>query len=1352
MMNNEKKSKKAEVKGCSKASKNDGNGVVICGNGTGKKRSCATSGEEAAVLPARGRRRRKDDCEPPQQQQPKQQRVPDPPTALIRLLQTNKKVLSYFTTLQKYLHQDVQKWKDRALDYKARMEELERQQQQRVNNVSANTDQQQQNQEISYKSFTNVSPSNKQSEEFQRQQQLPSTAPRVPITDEMILLELSGEDSSAALDDLSEVTMDNHYIGKFGAAKNTATHFDDDNSNIILGGGDRDIQKNPENILGKKNASSLSIERKGVSQQQLLLQKPAPAADSHKTVTDEMILVELDGTDESSTSSHENNTQQEGIKTSTKPHGRNDHVLLCHDEEEKCQNLQIYYLKLAHDFLAKLGISLITCEESDILETNNKKEHVARPFEIKDNAPRASTYSSSSTSDSDDNFSLGEELRKVAKGDVVVNDIQSSDDGNGSTHGSSFLLYGMSNKKQFRQEDKGARCLTDNDDNPIPLPEYEKNKKNNNDEGNNSSLNGNILKKSTNVKRRSDYDIAKTLMQVMRLLARKISPNWLPFMGKNHTPCYLYTQCSDGDENSPIMQHPAVQGIHYICKALSIMDVWATDTSTITLHEITEVQKNSDGDTTDHWEQIIQKGMSQRRMLVRSITDTIAIESKFVWSYLDRHARSQNNYSLRYWPDDEMEETEKSELHDSIVQIDWATNLIRLSNIAERCIHAQILASFYQSHNDIQGLGDVVVEYICSSVPLLHVEDYPEYPPALSLCILEAFLFNRRWQDSQKASNKSVTWFTRYLQGIILYPENRETENKAEDIIFAGNLTYLARVISFAVHATACIWHMRKHSSNSRICDVASVEFAAYERLLMSGESTWLGKTDHKLCHNNLNHLKDKGKNLLNELLEDNVHSLVDINIYSALKLLLTSLAKQDDLLKLSSLMLLKHSELMPKETRNPNIPQLIILACVESFMSAICVHHISTSQDVPSDPNNSSGGVLLNIDDMNGFLSHMVSDLLDCIESIEIKDLTVDAWNLATSAVLCALTVRDGDQLYRIAERLTQLVLQNTKKEKIQKLVHIGQRLLQLRPQSSNTFTHFDLIKALVDSAQYPVIRVINLQRRPDRWTKMVVQASRHQLLLVKAVSSPTLLGHSTSCSDSKPLCSCIYSLTPSVWGQHAFDGIGSSTFFEKKMAACLGGHAHLGKLVKSHWRPYMLQPLDRNAKKEQVLVRMDPTERACAVSHTLSWIGVQRSLTSCMIPDHNLSGQGENYISSKEILKFILYRNLESDLFSATGLQNFCVSVHEVTFLRQFQISGFARGQAICCREKTFFDASGTPVCVILEDDAILVDRFSERLEILLNELPSDFHFCSIGYSQPKKAPLFHFSENLVIPSFLW
>ncbi len=94
----------------------------------------------------------------------------------------------------------------------------------------------------------------------------------------------------------------------------------------------------------------------------------------------------------------------------------------------------------------------------------------------------------------------------------------------------------------------------------------------------------------------------------------------------------------------------------------------------------------------------------------------------------------------------------------------------------------------------------------------------------------------------------------------------------------------------------------------------------------------------------------------------------------------------------------------------------------------------------------------------------------------------------------------------------------------------------------------------------------------------------------------------------------------------------------------------------------------------------------------------------------------------------------------------------IKKASFLRQFQISGFAKGRAVFYQNKKNRDVPNTPVCVIVEDDALLVDRFSERLEVLLNELPCDFHFCSIGYSQPKKAPIFDFSENLGIPTFLW
>ena len=85
----------------------------------------------------------------------------------------------------------------------------------------------------------------------------------------------------------------------------------------------------------------------------------------------------------------------------------------------------------------------------------------------------------------------------------------------------------------------------------------------------------------------------------------------------------------------------------------------------------------------------------------------------------------------------------------------------------------------------------------------------------------------------------------------------------------------------------------------------------------------------------------------------------------------------------------------------------------------------------------------------------------------------------------------------------------------------------------------------------------------------------------------------------------------------------------------------------------------------------------------------------------------------------------------------------------LRQFQISGYARGHALVSRNEGF---GATPVCVVLEDDAILNDRFVDRLNSILEELPRDFHYCALGYGRPKTAPMVPFSSQLGIPTCLW
>ena len=85
----------------------------------------------------------------------------------------------------------------------------------------------------------------------------------------------------------------------------------------------------------------------------------------------------------------------------------------------------------------------------------------------------------------------------------------------------------------------------------------------------------------------------------------------------------------------------------------------------------------------------------------------------------------------------------------------------------------------------------------------------------------------------------------------------------------------------------------------------------------------------------------------------------------------------------------------------------------------------------------------------------------------------------------------------------------------------------------------------------------------------------------------------------------------------------------------------------------------------------------------------------------------------------------------------------------MRLIDIGGFASGPALLPENE---DTPPAPVYIILEDDAILVDRFADRLESLLKELPRDFHFCSLGYARPKTAPLIPFSCNVGIPTAIW
>ena len=252
-----------------------------------------------------------------------------------------------------------------------------------------------------------------------------------------------------------------------------------------------------------------------------------------------------------------------------------------------------------------------------------------------------------------------------------------------------------------------------------------------------------------------------------------------------------------------------------------------------------------------------------------------------------------------------------------------------------------------------------------------------------------------------------------------------------------------------------------------------------------------------------------------------------------------------------------------------------------------------------------------------------------------------------------------------------------------------------------------------------YNSIRVINLKRRYDRWYHMLHQARRNHLcnqntsiLLWKAVQSNTVQDMYTSYKSI--LHNKAATASDKIFhGQYAFDGQDNKIFCSSLVET----------FVSTHWCPSDLASFDKHISNTSggtnQKVAMSSTERACALSHISSWMGVHETLSHISI------------------------------LQPPTRMESFLYPSSGKTTMKLLEISGVACGPAIMKENQ---DMEPAPVCIIMEDDATLVDRFTDRLHDVLQELPRDFHFCSIGYGRPKSAPIVKYSKELGLPTFFW
>lgn len=736
------------------------------------------------------------------------------------------------------------------------------------------------------------------------------------------------------------------------------------------------------------------------------------------------------------------------------------------------------------------------------------------------------------------------------------------------------------------------------------------------------------------------------------------------------SPTHLIPYCSPivpTTTNISVM-HPLLEGKRLLVRGLILIDTFCSPT--LTQHEWDTYFHNYSSNSEDL--KYMKLGLQGRKRLVDRLLLSLDEEISERWAVSDRSTRLSSP-AVHFHADEAVHEASASMLLGDV------TSRSKLGTLVERSVFSQLATTLHLLRDEVDHATRNVVNYLVSTAPSLSLEVYPKLPPVLSMVTLENLLSRPDTRviqcDLQQAESEdetgSTSWFHRHCSS---------WSCRQEECLL------VFKSLALAIQVSVSIWGSRLYSSDERIHDVACIELASYRRLLAS-DAPWLQAgdsvlyADDRLCqlHAEIDWL-DKAQFLVNELLDGGRWQTLESDDKTSWNAALCiglqiALIVRGEVNALDSVVR-EHERNFVDSSRT--IEKRLNMCDFIMASSRLRRNVVLRQLDALHQNNGIPGNeVAVPILDSSGFHQLVVpfSQLLS----------TIDQLRLLFTAVECSIILSDGNSALRLMQRILQIDALENKRNLPDMLVK----------------SFFDFLRKHV-----PVVRVINLERRKDRLKEFVFQAVREHLLVIKGVTSYKI--------DKRTEDPDLRVGDGFEFGLHAVDGQGRLADANEHLVKQVGHMDQLNKVVSIVWRPNDLKPFDLNAPDTESLVRMSPTERACALSHVASWKGVLRSLR---IP-----------LSITVKSKILRYPN---------------------HILRLFKISGFADGPALLSKNDHMPPA---PVCVILEDDAILVDRFAMRLADLLKELPRDFHFCSLGYSRPKSAPIVPFSDKIGIPSMLW
>ena len=686
--------------------------------------------------------------------------------------------------------------------------------------------------------------------------------------------------------------------------------------------------------------------------------------------------------------------------------------------------------------------------------------------------------------------------------------------------------------------------------------------------------------------------------ELMRLEVRKRL--YHPFCrgGQLHTPTVYYSNSmptndstvDDQNKDTLMPEHSASIGLKHLMNVLSIMDIYCDDhleddewNAIFASRKSTQYKQPIGNDEDEIGDvdmdmDMLQIGMRNRCSITERVISSLDRNITRKWALTER-ASNLASSKLYFHPADvlDMDTPENQTMHDKMYDTKSSSLLEKLE---ERIAHALIASLYHRSRGNVKKAAELVIGYIISSTPSLGSEPYEKLPPVLSMSVIEALLSPEDYIPKNDDAGDAKT----DKEGLTKAGWFREC---IRDMFGAADKTLL-RALAYPIHITVKTLKERSMSTNEQIRDLALVDLAAYERIRRLNDGTWLPNSNFEMM--GIDTILSENLLLLGNSADDFDENKMQAVSGIACTVTLLAVGEVDPLIQLCETIVDDVKKIQEKDEQHDakqmNGTQFLLPGCCSAYTSIMCRRWESMK--------------LGNTIGRHTAAAFTVEDKFSPIIQSVMQYIKSDTdWQTIDILIQCCVLLGDGHSLQRLVDRVVPTLLEQA-----------GMPCQRRRLTRTQQIRTSRTLSSIIDAGEIPTVRVINLRRRPDRALDFMACAVHTEKLIV--IKGPVKLRQHALISSKKNKNTKLIHTNDNEEankGDYAFDGQCHIDELEKQLEQRSDGRCTLSDFVNAKWRPIDLKAFDTDARAKSV--HTSTTEKACALSHIASWMGVESTLS---------------------------------------------------------------------------------------------------------------------------------------------